>query len=371
MAAAILAACGERTDEMMENSVIKQGRIAWIDALRGFAMWLVVIMHVQFFSGSQSTVYNTLIAWMFMPLFFFVSGLVMYNPNRQWTAHSVVTYLWKKVQQILVPTVVVFLLAIWILGYNLVEASLHPMKFGYWFTITLFGFIALYVLFEWLMQVCKVGNRGWLVCLVVLTVVFSLLLSRHGLYTRMFGDGAMVWFDALQIDKWSYFQFFVLGILVRKYKDVFLRLLSNKYAMGIVIVAYVLMAVVNVKGLPSGGIQRYLAAVCVRLLPYASICIVTALFCSMRQFWSDSRTGKALQVVGSNTLGIYLIHYFFLAGNWSFLRTISTNTPPALLLIVFALLAVAIIACCMVVIRVIRLSPFLAKYMIGDKEKRV
>ena len=101
------------------------------------------------------------------------------------------------------------------------------------------------------------------------------------------------------------------------------------------------------------------------------ISIVTALFYSMRQFWSDSRTGKALQVVGSNTLGIYLIHYFFLAGNWSFLRTISTNTPPALLLIIFALLAVVIIACCMVVIRVIRLSPFLAKYMIGDKEKRV
>lgn len=353
----------------MENNMTRQGRIAWIDALRGFAMWLVVIMHVQFFSGSQGTIYNTLIAWLFMPLFFFVSGLVIYNPNRQWTAGSVLTYLWKKVQQILIPTVIMFLLANWILGYNVMEQLIHPMKAGYWFTITLFWFIALYVLFEWLMQACKTDNKGWMICLVILTALFSMLLSRHGLYTRMFGDGAMVWFDALQIGKWSYFQFFVLGILVRKYKDVLLRLLSNKYAMGIVIVAYVLMAVVNTSGLPCSGIQRYLAAVCVRLLPYAGICIVTALFYSMRQLLSDSKTGKALQSVGRNTLGIYLIHYFFLKGNWSFLQTACANTPPVLLLITFALLAVVIIACCMVVIRVIRLSPLLAQYMIGDKSK--
>lgn len=354
---------------MMETRMAKQGRIVWIDALRGFAMWLVVIMHVQFFGGCQGTIYNTLIAWLFMPLFFFVSGLVMYNPNRQWTARSVPTYLWKKVQQILLPTVIMFLLANWILGYNMVEQLLHPMKAGYWFTITLFGFIVLYVLFEWLMQVCKAGNKGWLVCLVGLTAVFSLLLSRHGLYTRVFGEGAMVWFDALQIGKWSYFQFFVLGVVVRKYRDFCLRLVSNKYAMGIVMVTYILMAVVNTKGLPYCGIQRYLAAICVRLLPYASICIITALFYSVRQFLADSRTGKALQSVGRNTLGIYLIHYFFLKGNWSSLQTACANTPPCISLLMFALLAAVIIAFSMVVIRVIRLSPILSQYMIGDKNK--
>lgn len=353
----------------MGNNMTRQGRIAWIDALRGFAMWLVVIMHVQFFSGSQGTIYNTLIAWLFMPLFFFVSGLVIYNPNRQWTAGSVLTYLWKKVQQILIPTVIMFLLANWILGYNVMEQLIHPMKAGYWFTITLFWFIALYVLFEWLMQACKTDNKGWMICLVVLTALFSLLLSRHGLYTRMFGDGAMVWFDALQIGKWSYFQFFVLGVVAKKYQDFCLRLLRNRYVMGIVIVAYILMAVIRVQGLPCADVQRYFAIVCVRLLPYASICIVTILFYLLRSFWASSRTGRALQIAGRNTLGIYLIHYFFLAGNWSFLRTISTNTPPVLLLITFALLAVVIMACCMVVIRVIRLSPLLAQYMIGDKSK--
>lgn len=345
----------------------KVGRIGWIDALRGLAMWLVVLMHVQFFGGCEGTIYNTLISWMFMPLFFFVSGLVMYKQDRQWSAHTMLSYLWQKVLQILVPTAIMMLLACWVLDYNLLVVLRHPMKYGYWFTITLFGFIALYVLWEWLMQVCKAGEKCRLVSLLLLTGLCSLLLSRHGLYTRLFGEKAMVWYDALQIGKWSYFQFFVLGILVRKYKDWCVRWSSNRYAAGGVIAAYILMAIVYVRGVPLEGISNYLRAVSGRLLPYASIWIVTMLFYSLRRYLSDSKAGRMLQRVGRNTLGIYLIHYFFLAGNWSFLQVISTHTPPCILLIIYALVAVVIMACCMVVIRVLRLSPLLARYMIGDK----
>ena len=306
----------------------KQGRIAWIDALLGFTMWLVVIEHVQFFGGCQGMIYNTLIAWFFMPLFFFVSGLVMYHPARCWSARTVVSYLWKKVLQILVPTTIMFILANWIIGYNIVEQFLNPMKAGYWVTITLFGFIALYVLFGWLMQVCKSGEKVWLSVLLLLTALVSFLLSRHGLYTALFGEKVMVFFDTLQVGKWCYFQFFVLGIIFRKYQDVFLQLINNRYAIGIVLVAYIFMAIVCTNGLPFVGVQRYAAAASSRLIPYTGILIVTTLFYSLRRFLSDSKTGHALCIVGQNTLGIYLIHYFFLPGNWTYLQLLAANTPP-------------------------------------------
>ncbi len=306
----------------------KAERIEWIDALRGLAMWLVVLMHVQFFGGCEGTIYNALISWMFMPLFFFVSGLVIYKQDRQWFAHAALSYLWQKVLQILVPTAIMMLLACWVLDYNLLVVLRHPMKYGYWFTITLFGFIALYVFWEWLMRVRKAGEKCRLVSLLLLTGLCSLLLSRHGLYTRLFGEKVMVWYDALQIGEWSYFQFFVLGVLVRKYKDWCVRWSGNRYVAGGVIAAYILMAIVYVRGVPLEGVSNYLRAVSNRLLPYASIYIVTILFYLLRSFWASSRTGRALQIVGRNTLGIYLIHYFFLAGNWSFLRIISANTPP-------------------------------------------
>lgn len=137
-----------------------------------------------------------------------------------------------------------------------------------------------------------------------------------------------MWYDALQIGKWSYFQFFVLGILVRKYKDWCVRWSANRYVAGGVIAAYILMAIVYVRGVPMEGISNYLRAVSGRLLPYASIGIVTMLFYSLRRYLSDSKAGQMLQRVGRNTLGVYLIHYFFLAGNWSFLQVISTHTPP-------------------------------------------
>lgn len=85
-------------------------RKPWVDALRGFAMLLVIIMHVPFAAGIGSNVYTTLIGWMFMPLFFFVSGLVMYNPNRQWSAKKWCTYMGHKFMQLIVPTSIVFLL---------------------------------------------------------------------------------------------------------------------------------------------------------------------------------------------------------------------------------------------------------------------
>lgn len=62
----------------------KKTRIEWLDAMRGFTMILVVMFHVsnqsfcQLDNSSSSTPFLLLFR---MPLFFFVSGFLVYKPQ--------------------------------------------------------------------------------------------------------------------------------------------------------------------------------------------------------------------------------------------------------------------------------------------------
>ena len=63
-------------------------RIAYIDAMRGFTMLLVVYSHIQV-HGYHTPIheidsFNLLFVRVRMPLFFFISGWVLYKSSRIW-----------------------------------------------------------------------------------------------------------------------------------------------------------------------------------------------------------------------------------------------------------------------------------------------
>ena len=67
------------------RNVQQRKRIEYIDAMRGFTMVLVVLTHVSSFGlgmyGSDTFSYSKIFAEFRMPLFFFVSGFVLYKSN--------------------------------------------------------------------------------------------------------------------------------------------------------------------------------------------------------------------------------------------------------------------------------------------------
>ena len=97
----------------MEETTKK--RIGYIDALRGFAMILVVYFHISAYGfGSYETGYNGLIEHLRMPLFFFISGLLFNlsswkeNPQQQFR---------NKFMALIVPTAIFMILYLIIIGY--------------------------------------------------------------------------------------------------------------------------------------------------------------------------------------------------------------------------------------------------------------
>ena len=84
------------------------------------------------------------------------------------------------------------------------------------------------------------------------------------------------------------------------------------------------------------------------------------------EFFEQTRFGQGLQFIGRRTLDIYLLHYFFLPKLpmvGEFFRVNRQN----FILDTTASLAVAllVVAFCIVTSQLLRVSPFLKKYLFG------
>ena len=351
--------------EMTSNN----SRKPWIDALRGFAMLLVIIMHVPFAAGvGGENVYTTLIGWMFMPLFFFVSGLVMYNPNRQWSAKTWCTYMGRKFMQLIVPTSIVFLLLCWVYRYNVLAQLLHPMKAGCWFTITLFGFILLYTFYEWIMRVIKVRDIWKNILLLIITSALSCVVAKFALWKGVFGENIRVYYDALQISKWCYFQYFILGVLVSKYQKWIKKVIAYPMLLAFTFIVWIVVAITCMQDLVVALPIPYLNQLINIIYVYVSITLVTYVFYYYRHQIEITRLGNIISVVGCNTLGIYLLHYFFLWGEYRFIVDFCASNPTQLIMfLIYVLDALIILVATMLLISVVKVSPLLSKLILGKK----
>lgn len=343
-------------------------RKPWVDALRGFAMLLVIIMHVSFAAGVGGNVYTTLIGWMFMPLFFFVSGLVMYNPNRQWLLKKWYTYMGHKFMQLIVPTSIVFLLLCWVYRYNVLEQLLHPMKAGCWFTITLFGFISLYTFYEWIIRVIKVRDIWKNILLLIITCALSFVVAKFALWKGVFGENVRVYYDAFQISKWCYFQYFILGVLVSKYQKWIKKVISYPLVSAFTFIVWVVVAIMRMQDTVVALSIPYLSQLINIIYVYTSIMLVAYVFYYYRSWIVTSKVGKITQIVGGNTLGIYLLHYFFLWGGYDFILNFYATSPtPLMMLVIYVSVAILILAASMLLISVIKVSPILSYLILGKK----
>lgn len=85
-----------------------------------------------------------------------------------------------------------------------------------------------------------------------------------------------------------------------------------------------------------------------------------------KYFCKDRLIGKAMQYIGKRTLDIYLLHYFFLPSELPFLKGIITNDSSATVcLFTTFTIALAVVAVCLLTSSVLRLSPFVAKWVFG------
>ena len=139
-------------------------RIGYIDALRGFTMLLVVCWHIVYFSKVRIFGVLEFFSLFRMPLFFFISGFILYKKDYVWNVSNSFKFLSKKFLVQIIPTVIFLSLYMFIFSLNTFTDRLN----GYWFTITLFEYFLIYSLSNLLIKKGIIRVIFLLICAIFL-----------------------------------------------------------------------------------------------------------------------------------------------------------------------------------------------------------
>ena len=332
-------------------------RIEYIDAMRGFTMILVVFSHICHFCLGDSTMGFNVVFFLFrLPCFFFVSGW-LFEPVIRRPFLQIVR---KKFMVQIVPTFIFLLL---LAPPPEFFHQLGTLKGGYWFTFVLFEFFLICMLAD---RCCRRWN--WLTALVISVATFSYAACKNhwGLEAPQ-GSLPSVLLDVsgfLSIPLWRYYPFFFIGTLVRRHFEVFVRQTDNPFVAIGITVGFFSIALTDH---PVSPVLEYLRFNVGGIL---GMFMVFTFFRLSASWLQQSFLSRPLLYVGTRTLDIYLLHFFFLPrfllsyGN----QLLSYNNPLLEFLIAMTL-AVVVLVFSLLASYILRLSPFLAHYLFGVKNK--
>lgn len=357
----------------------KKPRLGWLDALRGFTMLLVVTNHVALKSFGMQIRWSAALQFFLlfrMPLFFFISGYLAYKASRVWNARTLGELTLKKLRVQIIPTAVFFLLFLAMIPTtpfidSLNEALASSMKAGYWFTLVLLYMLLTFYLFSYVES--KLSSVFPLVASFLLPLLFIISLGffETCYLPRQFSwalghkgpPNAFLNYSSL-VEMFRYFPFFLYGAMVHRHWERAQRLMDSRWFFPVVVVLALLTTLEVIKW---HYLRMEWASLPHTLAMFLLLTIVFMFFRHYSDFFSDKTAlGRGLQFIGRRTLDIYLLHYFFLPKLPMVGEFFRVNRHNFILDTTAALaVALVVVAFCVITSQLLRVSPFLKKYLFG------
>lgn len=330
-----------------------RARIYYLDSLKCLGILLVIEGHVWSLGMAKET-YDTVSGLMLysfnMPIFFFVSGFLAYK-DRQDSGRQLLGYIWKKFQFLVIPAVVVKCFMDLLHQQN----PLHVFRDGfggYWFTITLFECFLFYYVVAMLVKNVKLR----MAVLVMLAVMGIGLLSIFG------GDFGPAVIDMNRLTK--YFQYFVMGVLAMRHRDLFEKTMRNEWVKAVAIILFfALLFIINNPVWPS-PIFHILRDLVLRYL--GTFIVVSWFVCNAELFNRETLINKVILKIGQCSLAIYLLQYFFIPNFMSFPDWVGGLDEVTVHVISLGY-TVIITAICMCFISLLGNSRYVKNYVLGQK----
>lgn len=320
---------------------IRHNRLDYLDALRGFTIFLVVYLHIIMLQVNHVDVLGFVFQRIRMPMFFFISGFFSFGINNVTTLKRRVI---NRVRRQLWPTLIVFYLFILVFSVPLLEALINESKEGYWFTICLFETFVIYALVTLFIIRLKL-SRNYIVIIFGCLTIISFLMSSF--IPHVFPDLWNSDFSSLiclnRLSNMS--PYFYFGLLIRLYQNNFNRALQQILPLiaffSIFICSYFLHH-----------------SIVIRLSSFIGIICLYSIFFRTKSYWaSESLFPRTLKHIGKLTLPIYLFHYFIIE---LYQKIIETNnislftSNPILEIIIVSILAIITISCCLAIDQLIK-----------------
>lgn len=355
---------------------VKKQRIMYFDMLKGMAIFLVVMGHVLTMGirGIDRAFVFKLIGEIHMPVFFFISGWFTLRLAKDGTGRLLCANLGKRFLQLVIPMVTVSTIWIYYFPHSGIETPLNSTfaglwadmwKNGYWFTLCLFEIILLYCV---IFPVMKRIDRLWLETMIALAF-WAAFVALCLNFLSQDVQGCL----SLQL-VYYFFPVFMAGWICRRHKERFIRWIKNSWVIFIAMTA--------------GGCAFYAMAwpweiswlspwMSIAVRPVMHICLAIVAFAAIvpwseKCFSSERGSRPPLMArmwgrLGEVSLGIYLIHYFFLFPmGWirPVLEEMSLGLVPLATVACFT--AILVTAVTWLVIYILKKSKITAWLLVGD-----
>lgn len=345
---------------------MEKPRLQHFDVLKGFAIFLVVTGHVLTFCirDIDRAILFKFIELVHMPMFFFISGYFSYKEG------FAMPRLLNRFRQLVIPGAV--MLWLWSLYFphtglqSPLDTSwdgvmLNEYKNGYWFPFVLFAIILIYSLLAPILR--RIGND---VAQVLLTAVFcfgaTVAVSR---LASPYISGLL----SLRLIT-QFLVPFMFGIFCHRNQQMFNAITTRPgwYTAALLVAGLSIFFLAYRWDYPrTEPLQPWLMPLFHLALPVAAITVARQ-WCAV-SFTADhtTRAAKIWNLLGRESLAIYLLHYFFLfplPGLQEPLRNAALDLVPTL--IVALPVAAAIIAVTLAVNYLISFSPLLSQLLTGQ-----
>lgn len=336
-------------------------RIKYIDALRGVAMLMVVIVHVEGFSVFIEEFHMSFLRRfceaLMLPLFFFISGFL--------TKPASGKKLTEKCIQLLTPACLLGLLYSFYIHKSPVSFIQNIYKYGYWFTVTLSEMLVIITLIT---KVLRRSKFGTIAIFVVAALLYVLKIPfNHIKLLDTVGD--IFCFHQLFL----YFHYFAIGYVLSNNKPVLNKLLSSEFIVIIALCVFSSSLYVRFtysdELLAANLLLKIYRAVLDPILGYSGIFVIYKLFYDNCDVVSEGILGKLLQFIGRNTLEIYLLHYFFLPKLPELGIALMHSQNIVIEFICLLCLSLAVISCSLIVSKIIKTNKITAFLLLGAKPK--
>ena len=328
-------------------------RIEYIDAMRGFTMILVIYSHIcHFCFGNSLLGFNAVFFLFRLPCFFFISGWLFETMARKpfWMVAR------RKMMVQLVPTFIFLLL---LAPPPEFFHQLGALKGGYWFTFVLFEFFILYML---AIRLCRKWDFG----VALLIALGSFIYARYYHVTLSSSVGLQVYaiklLGFLSVVVWRYFLFFYIGAWVRRHFEAFIRWTDKPLVILVITAIFAFVASTPHKDNLIYEILRFFVGGITGM-------IMVFFFFRISASWLQRiHLSKPLQYVGTRTLDIYLLHYFFLPRFLvPYAEQLQGFDSRVIEFAVILCISLLVLGVTLLASYIIRLSPFLGHYLFGVK----
>lgn len=332
-------------------------RLLYIDQLKGIAIFLVVFGH----SIQNNTVESrnaSLFEWIYsfhMPLFMFISGYIAQKTTKINSISDYFIFLKKRSISLLIPY---FIWPLFVLNFFFKKSTNVDMLdkaweliTGWnplWYLKTLFFLMLTYSVFYLLSNKLNRKNIIFIDVLLVLAVIAILAILNP------------LRFFVSENSFFLYFIFFSGGVFISKY-IVLSKLMLKQHVFTISLIIFIVLS----------GWYDYTALTNQNKIIKVIVAVsaIASLYYIVQKIKWHPGVDKYVQLWGKNTIVIYTTHFTI---NWFFKGVpLFSNLGLISLVIVNAVCSVIVITACMLIFKIVKLSPLLNFLLYGHQAKAV